>query len=627
MSFSRAWRVPILSTSHSTKASHGNLPFNGSSQSFSRGYRAGSTRNRLSTVWVPTGGMTPERGEGAYEKLVRAGFLRQSHSGIFHLLPLGQRVQRKLEGVIDYYMQGLGASRVALSTITSKDLWQRSGRLTQLEAELFGFEDRKGSKYMLSPTHEEEITTLVAKTVKSYKELPLRLYQITRKFRDELRPRHGLLRTREFTMKDLYTFDVSADSALETYKKVQSAYTGVFKALKLPVKVAKASSGDMGGDLSHEYHLPTSIGEDTLVTCNTCSYAANAEVAEPRTAAVDSSGPCGLTETPSPAPASIRVWRGISKDRKTLVNAWYPGRSQDESDRENDLRISAIKEIVADLDASTENAASLWRTAIRSTSSSTDTAATRPQIINIIHSTLTSNLEEVLREESKSSPLSGLDVPEDGVDSTIITRTQVGQSINLLAARDGDRCPCCDSGVLQLQKALELGHTFYLGTRYSEPLDATVSVPTRAKSSQHDGQPALAEERTPMQMGCHGIGVSRLIGAVAEHLTDTKGLQWPRVIAPYEVVVISTPALAQDASQVYDEIATGGIDTVLDDRSASFGWKLNDADLVGYPVLVILGKVWKETGNCEVQCRRFGIKETVPLEELRQRVAELLEQL
>lgn len=570
--------------------------------------------------------MTPERGEGAYEKLVRAGFLRQSHSGIFHLLPLGQRVQRKLEGVIDYYMQELGASRVALSTITSKDLWQRSGRLTQLEAELFGFEDRKGSKYMLSPTHEEEITALVAKTVKSYKELPLRLYQITRKFRDELRPRHGLLRTREFTMKDLYTFDVSTDSALETYQKVQSAYTGVFKALKLPVTVAKASSGDMGGDLSHEYHLPTSIGEDTLVTCDTCNYAANAEVAEARAVTADSTQLCGLTEASSPASTSIRVWRGISKDRKTLVNAWYPGRTQDGSGRENEIRISAIKTIVADLDASTENAVSLWRTAITSTSSSTNTAATRPQIINIIHSTLTSNLDKVLQEQGKSSPLSGLDAPEDRVDSTIITKTQGGQSINLLAARDGDRCPCCDSGVLQLQKALELGHTFYLGTRYSEPLEATVSIPTRAKSSQRDG-PALTEHKTPMQMGCHGIGVSRLIGAVAEHLTDIRGLQWPRVIAPYEVVVISTPNLAEDASQVYDEIATGGIDTVLDDRSASFGWKLNDADLVGYPVLVILGKVWKETGECEVQCRRLGIKEMVPLGELRQRVAELLEQL
>ncbi|KAK1638991.1 hypothetical protein BDP81DRAFT_423178 [Colletotrichum phormii] len=624
MSFIRARRLPTLPSSHSMKACYGRSPFNGSSQSFSRSYRAGSTRNRLSAVWVPTGGMTPERGEGAYEKLVRAGFLRQSHSGIFHLLPLGQRVQRKLEGVIDYYMQELGASRVALSTITSKDLWQRSGRLTQLEAELFGFEDRKGSKYMLSPTHEEEITTLVAKTVKSYKELPLRLYQITRKFRDELRPRHGLLRTREFTMKDLYTFDVSAESALETYQKVQVAYAGVFKALKLPVTVAKASSGDMGGDLSHEYHLPTSVGEDTLVTCNTCSYAANDEVAEARAAAADSIGSCGLTEASSPPSASLRVWRGISKDRKTLVNAWYPGRAQDGFGRENDIRISAIKSIVADLDASTENAVSLWRTAITSTDSNTNA---RPQIINIIDSTLTSNLDEVLQDESKSSPLSGLDFPKDGVDSTIITKTHGGQSINLLAARAGDRCPDCDNGSLQLQKALELGHTFYLGTRYSEPLEATVSIPTRAKSSQHEGQPALTEYKTPMQMGCHGIGVSRLIGAVAEHLTDIRGLQWPRVIAPYEAVVISTPHLAEDASKVYDEIAIGGIDTVLDDRSASFGWKLNDADLVGYPVLVILGKVWKETGDCEVQCRRLGIKEMVPLRELRQRVAELLEQL
>ncbi|OHF04343.1 prolyl-tRNA synthetase [Colletotrichum orchidophilum] len=633
MAFSRAWRLRVLPSYPSTMASYGSLPFNGSSQSSSRSYRVGRARNRLSAVWVPTGGMTPERGEeSAHEKLVRAGFLRQSHSGIFHLLPLGQRVQNKLEGVIDYYMQELGASRVALSTITSKDLWQRSGRLTQLEAELFGFEDRKGSKYMLSPTHEEEITTLVAKTVKSYKELPLRLYQITRKFRDELRPRHGLLRTREFTMKDLYTFDVSAESALETYQKVQLAYTGVFKALKLPVMVAKASSGDMGGDLSHEYHLPTSIGEDTVVTCNNCNYAANAEIAESRAATVDIRGSGGLAEAVSPASVSTRVWRGISKDRKTLVNAWYPGRSQNGSDRDTDIRIPAIKSIVTDLDASTEDAVSLWQTTITSTFSGGDAAATRPRIINIIDSTLSNSVEEILRDESNAWPISGLGIPKDTVHSTIITKTQGGQPINLLAAHAGDKCPCCDSGALQVQKALELGHTFYLGTRYSEPLEAMVSIPTRAISSRHEVQPAPTERKTPMQMGCHGIGVSRLIGAVAEHLKDTKGLQWPRVIAPYEVVVISTPNLAKDAIIVYDEIAAssrapGGIDLVLDDRAVSFAWKLNDADLVGYPVLVILGKVWKERGDCEVQCRRLGIKEMVPLRELHQRVADLLEQL
>ncbi|GKT48402.1 putative proline-specific permease put4 [Colletotrichum spaethianum] len=459
----------------------------------------------------------------------------KSHSGVFHLLPLGRRVQDKLEHVIDYYMQELGAfiaeeraSRVALSTITSKDLWQKSGRLAQLEPELFSFDDRKGTKYMLSPTHEEEITTLVAKTVKSYKELPLRLYQITRKFRDELRPRHGLLRTREFTMKDLYTFDVSTEAALKTYEKVQSAYAGVFNALKLPVLVARASSGDMGGDLSHEYHLPTAIGEDTVVTCNTCDYAVNAEIAETRLVKKER-GLDTKTATESPMARPVKVWRGISRDRSTLC--------------------------------------------------------------------------------------------------TTVIKNGNGQLLNLLAARVGDGCPSCDGGVLQVQKALEVGHTFHLGTRYSEPLGAVVSIPgDRAQSG-------ASESTTLMQMGCHGIGVSRLIGAVVEHLADSKGLQWPRAIAPYEVVVIPTTDLAEEAVGVYDEITTasngfGAVDAVLDDRTVSLTWKLKDADLVGYPVLVVLGKVWKkDKGTCEVQCRRLGINEMVPLTNIRRRVSELLEQL
>ncbi|KZL68959.1 prolyl-trna synthetase, partial [Colletotrichum incanum] len=565
----------------------------------------------------------------AHDKLIRAGFLRQSHSGIFHLLPLGRRVQDKLEHVIDYYMQNLGASRVALSTITSKDLWQKSGRLAQLEPELFGFDDRKGAKYMLSPTHEEEITTLVAKTVKSYKELPLRLYQITRKFRDELRPRHGLLRTREFTMKDLYTFDVSTEAALKTYDKVQSAYAGVFNALKLPVLVARASSGDMGGDLSHEYHLPTAIGEDTVVTCNTCDYTVNAEIAETRLAE-EGQGPNSQKGTESPMAPPVKVWRGISRDRSTLVNAWYPGQLQEgpilTEIGTGDVSIPAIKSIVPDLDASIDDAASLWRDTVAVSLSSGQAPASRPRIINAVDSRLTNIIEKVLRDEHRVWPLSDLGVAKAEVQSTTVTENNNGQLLNLLAARAGDGCPSCDGGVLRVQRALEVGHTFHLGTRYSEPLGAVVSIPGDR------GRSGPSENTTFMQMGCHGIGVSRLIGAVVEHLADNKGLQWPRAIAPYEVVIIPATDLAEEGIDVYDEItASSGfdaVDAVLDDRTLSLAWKLKDADLVGYPVLVVLGKSWKkDKGTCEVQCRRLGINEKVPLADIRRRVSDLLEQL
>ncbi|KAF6810930.1 prolyl-tRNA synthetase [Colletotrichum sojae] len=606
-------------------------------ETIARSHGTERTRSRLSTVWVPTGGIEAVQNEDAHNKLIRAGFIRQSHSGIFHLLPLGRRVQDKLEKLIDFYMQDLGASRVALSTITSKDLWQKSGRLALLEPELFGFDDRKGAKYMLSPTHEEEITSLVAKTVKSYKDLPLRLYQITRKFRDELRPRHGLLRSREFTMKDLYTFDVTHEGALETYQKVQAAYAGVFGALKLPVIVARASSGDMGGDLSHEYHLPTPVGEDTVITCNTCDYTVNTEIADSRTDMEDISAQVSPARSSTAAAASsAKVWRGISKDRSTLVNVWYPGRLVEGSElaeiQNADVSIPAVKTIVSDLDASVDDVLSLWKDAITPMSAGGQVASVLPKIVNLIDYRLSKDTGELLRREHVMWPQT---LPLDAVrrmESVTVTQNGHGQLLNLLTARTGDRCPSCTGGFLKVQKALEVGHTFHLGTRYSKPLGAVISIPPSLASGSDASQTKSAGQISLMQMGCHGIGVSRLIGAVVEHLADEKGLQWPRAIAPYEAVVISGTDLIDEAIGIYDELTARSagheeIDAVLDDRNVSFGWKMKDADLIGYPVIVVVGRVWKETGNCEVQCRRLGVKDTVPLKDLQQHVSALLGKL
>ncbi|KAH6689238.1 prolyl-tRNA synthetase [Plectosphaerella plurivora] len=437
---------------------------------------------RLSTEWIPSGGIAAARDEDAHEKLIRAGFLRQSHAGIFHMLPLGRRVQDKIEAALDRHMQQLGASRVALSSVTSKGLWEKSGRYSLLGSELFNFQDRRGTGYMLSPTHEEEITSLVANSVKSYKELPLRLYQITRKYRDELRPRHGLLRTREFTMKDMYTFDATAESALRTYADVGDAYTSFFNSLGLPFIKVTASSGAMGGDLSHEYHLVTAVGEDTVHTCSVCDYAVNAEVTDAGT------GGAGTGDGNDP-----------------------------------------------------------------------------------------------------------------GADALTTEHS----------------CPKCTTGQLSTKKALEVGHTFHLGTRYSDALGARIATQSGTT--------------VPMQMGCHGIGVSRLIGAIAEHMADSKGLMWPRLIAPYEVAVLHAADIGSEAAVLCNEITTSRpdepVDVVLDDRKASIPWKLKDADLVGYPVVVVMGRAMKDSGTCEVQCRLLGVSEQVLLKDVATTVAALLHRL
>ncbi|GAM87707.1 hypothetical protein ANO11243_057340 [Dothideomycetidae sp. 11243] len=405
-----------------------------------------------------------DKDEDVHNTLVRAGFLRQTHAGIFHMLPLGFRVQHKLESLIDYHMQQVGASKVALSTVSSEHLWKASGRLEGKDSELFRFKDRKDTKFLLSPTHEEEITSLVATSVQSYRDLPLRLYQVTRKYRDEARPRQGLLRGREFLMKDLYTFDSTIEDAISTYDRVRAAYRSFFTDLRTPFLTAAADSGSMGGNFSHEYHLPSPTGEDTILVCDGCGKTMNEEVAI------------------------------IDMDEKTAVK-----------------------------------------------------------------------------------------VPANET---------------------------CQSGKIDSVKAIEVGHTFYLGDRYSAPLKLQVKD---------------AQDRTVnVQMGCHGIGLSRLIAALAAVKRDDKGLAWPAVVAPFCVVVIPGKGNERAAEDVASAIQThlrlagaemgckGEMDVVLDDRDKPIGWKFKDADLIGYPVVVVVGRTYQGTGKVEVQCRQLGVKETLP---------------
>ncbi|KAH6649937.1 hypothetical protein F5144DRAFT_27498 [Chaetomium tenue] len=566
---------------------------------------------RLSRVWFPSGGIAASGVEDAHAKLIRAGFLRQSNAGMFHMLPLGNRVQDKVERLVAGRMEELlAASRVSLSSISAESLWEKSGRLDSVASELFRFSDRRDVPYLLAPTHEEEITTLAARSVKSYKELPLRLYQITRKYRDEFRPRHGLLRGREFIMKDLYTFDSSIDAALETYNDVRSAYNQIFSDMKLPVLSAKASSGDMGGDLSHEYHLPTPLGEDRVISCSSCNYVINEEVAN--TAISDEAA----TDSP------FEIWRGITKDRTKLVNVWYPkwtrpldgGEAREYTDQ--DINLSEVKSIVPDLDTAVEDALPFWSAAV---AAETRTAT---EIINVIDGRLPSSLASSLSgpAPTHSSWPSALAPPTTPlhISSSLQNNNNNDKSPpNLLRIRTGDKCNHCSSGHLHVSRAMELGHTFFLGTRYSQPLNAVATIPP-------------ATQPTPLQMGCYGIGISRIIGAAAEHLADKTGLNWPAAIAPYSCVVIpGKDADEGDAVQAYREIeGVGGlerrvVDVVLDDRAKSLPWKMRDAELIGFPVIVLLGREWRAARRVEVQCRRLGVKQAVEIADLPAVVARL----
>ena len=459
--------------------------------------------------------------------------------------------------------------------------------------------------YLLAPTHEEEITSLVARTVKSYKDLPLRLYQITRKYRDEFRPRHGLLRGREFIMKDLYTFDNNIESALETYDQVRAAYSRIFSDMKLPVVPAKASSGDMGGDLSHEYHLSTPLGEDRVVSCQSCDYVVNEEIAD----SVVSEEVLGED--------SFEVWRGITKDRTKLVNVWYPKRTRARHNGEireysdQDINLSAVKSVIPDLDSGVQNALPFWSAAAAPQTS------TATEVVNVLDGRLPPGIVDGLQDSSPelTSWPAGLVAPTPPLPIRGVSCDK--GALNLLHVRTGDKCPRCSSGTLKQERAMELGHTFFLGTRYSEPLGAMTTVPP-------SGQPS------PMQMGCYGIGISRVMGAAAEHLADERGLNWPVAIAPYSCVVIpGNRAVESDILQVYhvvSQISGHGVrmhDVVVDDRHKSLAWKLADADLIGFPVIIVLGREWQASRQVEVQCRRLDVRRTVKVEDLPSVVSQL----
>ncbi|KAJ5995157.1 hypothetical protein N7481_002134 [Penicillium waksmanii] len=498
------------------------------------------------------------------------------------------------------------------------ELWEQSGRLTEGSAEVFRFHDRKDTRFLLAPTHEEEITSLGK----------------ARKYRDEARPRQGLLRGREFVMKDLYTFDYNVPEALKTYKAVKYAYTQLFDELKIPYLVAAADSGNMGGSLSHEYHFISAKGEDRVVSCSHCDHVYNEELADGKThkfnETEESAAVPGFqteeAKVEGGATISNGMWMAISHDGNTLLRGWYPKYSMQNGSTEpveRHVNSHAVKAIATaagvDLDLSVENPKEKWTAHVQSRSSSH-----RPRVLDLYDSQVRVYQRPPLSDLLKEIGCTAADIEYSKLDRFPGTSNQ----LSLVRVHDGDNCAQCADGQLTSNPAVELGHTFHLGTRYSEVLQASVSVNQAVlDGSAESGAKSSKEQIVPMQMGCHGIGVSRLISAVANRLADPKGLNWPRAIAPFDVAVVPTKGLDSVAEKIYDSLTSVSVDTLLDDRDKGMGWKLGDADLIGYPVLVVVGNGWKKNQTLEVQCRRLGVKEDVSMDNLPTFVEGLLSQL
>ncbi|ODQ64586.1 prolyl-tRNA synthetase [Nadsonia fulvescens var. elongata DSM 6958] len=522
--------------------------------------------DRLSKVYIPSGGKIASKEDTSNDLLTRAGYIRSSHSGLTQMLPLGLMVQKNIENLVHKHMKLIGGSEVSLCLLSPAELWQKTGRFDN--DEVFKLQDFHGSGYVLSPTHEEEITNLIKSDVVSYRSLPVRTYQIGRKFRDEKRPRGGLLRGKEFIMKDMYTFDRTKEEALKTYDNVVDAYNELFHEIGVRFVQAQAHSGDIGGNKSHEFHFLNDHGSDTILTCTNlddCGYAANIEVAKP---GIDEKNRVHFDES-----AGDHIEFSVSKDGLTLYEIYIPrNRSFN--------RLSLNTDIFPDIDPtmnSSKQALHKYKT------SESQGANVEKQTIRVIDSHI-----EMTSVAFNGSPI------------TIINAT---------LAIPNDPCPVCATSHLQESNAIEIGHTFYLGTKYSKPLSATY-VPPSGKSA------------IDIEMGCFGIGITRLIAAITEAKRDSAGLVWPRIIAPWEIVLIAKNNVFKDldggadklGKELTNKLQKQGLRVVFDDREdKSLGWKLKDSKLLGFPVTIIVNENYLTNGTVEVQWRESGEKESIVL--------------
>jgi prolyl-tRNA synthetase len=550
---------------------------------------------RWSRTWIPTLREVPKDAEiPSHQLLLRAGMIRQLAGGLYTFLPLGQRVLQKLERIIREEMDRAGALEVLMPALHPRELWEQTGRAATLDPILFKLKDRTERQFVLGPTHEEIVTALVAAEIRSYRQLPKTIYQIQTKFRDEPRPRFGLIRAKEFLMKDAYSFDADEAGADRSYRAMHEAYQRIFQRCGLHTIDVEAFSGAMGGSVSHEFMVVSPAGEDHLARCNRCSYAANLEKATSRLQppAAAAAQPSKLEKFPTPGvrtiedltkppynvPASAQIKTLVYVLDGTLTLLLLRG-----CDELNEAKLPATlarparaEEIQAALGAS---AGSLGAVGITHLPVIADHALRGAR-----------NMTTGANEDGFH--LRGVDIGRD---------IRVSEWADLRVVQTGEGCPQCD-GTLRVDTAIEVGHVFKLGTKYSEALGARYL----------DEQGASR----PMIMGCYGIGVSRTLAAIVEQCHDERGICWPRPVAPYEVVVLALapqqPDCLRVAEQLYNELCAAGIETILDDRPDRPGVKFNDADLVGFPLRLTVGEKSLARGLVELKGRRESEPTAVP---------------
>jgi prolyl-tRNA synthetase len=569
---------------------------------------------RYSRYFLPTLKEVPSEAEvPSHQLMLRAGMIRKLASGIYSYLPFGLRSIRKVEAIIREEMNRAGAIEVLLPFVQPAELWQESHRWEEYGSELARFKDRHNRDCCLGPTHEEVITDIARKEIRSYRQMPVNLYQVQTKFRDEIRPRFGVMRAREFIMKDAYSFDVDETGVDESYRKMIEAYTRIFTRCGLKFKAVEAETGLIGGKFSHEFMVLAETGEETVVSCTRCSYAANIEKAEFRRRIKGGGSPDKGTPKP--------LQKVLTPDKRTVeeVTRFLNVRPED---LVKTLIFETDKGCVAalvrgDHEISEKKLKAVW-------GSENTQLASEETVEEVTHAP-----KGFAGPVGLSVPiLADLDIREmvnfvtgaNEKDAHLVhvntTRDfQVSQFVDIRKFAPGDLCPLCGKET-RTDRGIEVGHTFKLGTKYSRAMGATFL----------DDQGREKE----MVMGCYGIGVGRTVAAAIEQSYDQNGMIFPMPIAPFQVLIlpvnINIGSLKETAEQFYQTFSENGIEVLYDDREETPGVKFKDADLIGIPLRVTLGEKNLKKGLVEIKKRRTGEILLVKKEEVLSKIKEMIDQ-
>ncbi|BDU50598.1 proline--tRNA ligase [Haliovirga abyssi] len=562
---------------------------------------------RFSKLFVHTLKETPKEAEVISHKLLlRAGMIKKLASGIYSYMPLGYRVLRKIEGIVREELDKAGAQEILMPVLQPAELWQESGRWDKMGDEMMRMTDRHNRNFVLGPTHEEVVTDIVRREVKSYKELPINLYQIQLKYRDERRPRFGLMRGREFFMKDGYSFHTDEDSLEKEYQNMHEAYNNIFSRCGLTFRAVEADSGNIGGDTTHEIMVLADSGEDEVLYCDKCEYAANIEKAESKFVAKENSEELKeLEKVETPNKKSIEeVAEFLGVEKINTVKAMIFKTEEEfymvliRGDYEvNEVK---LKNLLKVSEVTLANDAEIEKLNLHK------------GFLGPVGVKLKIIADETIKN-MKNYVTGGNDIDNHYINTNHNKDYSVETFADIRIVKLGEKCPRCSDGVLNSARGIEVGQIFKLGTKYSEAL--------KCNFINENGR------QQPMLMGCYGIGVSRTMAAAVEQNYDESGIIWPISIAPYIVDVI--PVNMKDKEQVevaeklYNNLKENGIEVAIDDRKERAGFKFKDADLIGFPVKVIVGK-GIATGKVEVVNRKTGEKEDIEIEELLNYINKLI---